>query len=276
MNHEPLQSDVISAIEACRPGQHDERLPEVAEALAAVPAARLAEVRRRVERLDRSLAAAVQQAPVPAGLADRILAQLAAADEQAAIEQREGDGRLAAAEHPDEDAASLDPEPLQEQRSGSIRRWLKTSAWAGLALAASLLIALAVWPRETLDVADVHARARELYQTDDHRLDLSAEAPPTPLGGVAPNSVAGWRPIEFLGRDGYAYELDNRRAKATLYVVPLQSWFGPRLGGLGTVPTPQSTSGATVAAWTAGAQVYVLVVNGGMGSFSSFLPRSMA
>ncbi|MGH7135256.1 MAG: hypothetical protein ACREHD_05910, partial [Pirellulales bacterium] len=127
--------------------------------------------------------------------------------------------------------------------------------------------------------------------SDEHRTAANDDALPTALGGVATDNVIGWHRVELFRRSGYGYDLANRRTVnhgtanhgaanhgigGTLYVLPLGSWLGPKLSGLNAVPVPQSTSGATVAAWTDGTYAYILVVKGGRSAFASFLPRRVA
>jgi hypothetical protein len=275
MDQKPLSSDVMSAIDACRPGCPDERLPEVAAALAASPPGRVAEVRQHIERFDRVLVSAVQKVPVPEDLADRVLAHLRAAKEEAAEQAVDHHEALWAVSAPDTNVAEVEPASVHRSRLRATRRWLKVAGLAATVLAATILIVV-LWPRETIGLAEVHARAREFYESDSHEVAFSSETIPTALGGVASDSVVGWHPIDFLGRRGFAYELSsNRRSKATLYVVPLGSWFGRKFSGLTTDPTPQGTSGMTVAVWSDKTQVYVLVVKDPR-AFSSFLPRSVA
>ncbi|HVX13622.1 MAG TPA: hypothetical protein VHC22_20730 [Pirellulales bacterium] len=278
MDHEPLSNDVLSAIDACRPQRGDERLPEVAAALSAAPAGRVAEVRRSVERVDRAIMAAIQQAPVPAGLADRLLTRIDAAALDGDGEETQGASRAAPACRETE-VSALDCGERDLRRGHRARHWVM--AGGACALAASLLAAFVLWPRERLELADVQAQARELYDADNHGADLSMDDHPTPLGGVRSNAVRGWRPVRFLGRGGYAYELTSGRVQAALYVVPLGGVLAPRLNVPSTPASPgtlgaSGISGLTVTSWTDNQYVYVLVVKGSEGAIRNFLPRSVA
>lgn len=274
MDHEPLSRDIMSALEACRPGRQDDELPEVAEILANASPVRVAAVRRSLQRVDRAITSATQQAPVPVGLAERLLDRLAAAERDREGLVAEGD---AGAIRPCDDTAE------KSERIAPLRaKWLAVGG--ALALAASLLVALALWPRETLQLAEMQAEVRSLYDADDHSAasgstSLPSGADPTSLGGVSSEWVIGCHAIELLQRSGYAYELAHRRARGTLYVVPLKAWRSPVLStvpkqGLGAVPVAQSTSGTTVVAWTDSTNAYFLVAKGD--SISAFFPRSMA
>lgn len=269
MDHEPLPRAIISALDACRPGKQDETLPEVADRIAHAPPAQLAAVRRSLERVDRAIMAAVQQVPVPAGLAERILQRLPDAER--------GSDTFAAPE-----AADSIPVRVPLDRAGTAHRlapfqkqWLLWTSGA-LALAACLLIAVVFWPRENLHLAEMQTQVRALYEADGHRGTAAPiAAAPMGLGGVSPQWVVGQHAIELLERGGIAYELAHRRARGTLYVVPLKRWRGPTLEGLTATPTAQSTSGTTVAAWTDDTNAYFLIAKGDSRAIWAFFPRSI-
>lgn len=270
MDHESLPSDVMAALDACRPNQPDEHLPEVAECLAHASPAQVAAVRRSLERVDRAIMSAVQQAPVPAGLAERLLERLATAERDAVA--------LAAEREAGSVSQQIEPARKTERLAPSSKKWLAALGGA-LALAASVLMALAIWPRESLPLAEMQTQVRALYEADDHGPASASTSSPfdaNHLGGVSAEWVIGCHAIELLDRNGYAYELANRRARGTLYVVPLKGWRGPALGGLGTTPVAQSTSGTTVAAWMDNTNAYFLVAKGDSRAIAAFFPRSMA
>lgn len=291
MIDDPLPSDVRSALEACRPDRQDERLPEIAAALASTQPERVAKARRAIEGVDRTLATAIRQAPVPDGLAERVMACIAVAQEPAAPSKAASAMPKAAMP----DGELLVPADRSDVRWGdelasvnghhSRRSWLALVASSSLAIAATLLLAFLIWPRATVDVAELQSQAVEFYDNDEdnneHRPALNTEALPTALGGVAADKVIGWHQVELFRRSGHGYDLANRGAKGTLvkgtlYVLPLNSWFGPKLRGLNVDPVPQSTSAATVAAWADDTHVFILVVKGGRPAFASFLPRRVA
>ena len=272
MDHEQkLSGELMEAIEACRPGSDDDDLPEVASILGRESSLRVAEFRRSIERIDRAVTAATQHVPVPEGLAERILTVLR-------VPSAESFGQPgAAATSADAIEVALPPHMVVGARRW--RRW--TAAIAGLAMAASLLIGLFLWTsRERVDLVDAQAQARAFYEADDHRATLSGEELPASLP-VAANLVAGVRGVTLFGRTGQAYELVTRlrlkgTVKGTLYVAPLRSLWGPTLTGLPTAPVPLSTSGMTVAVWTSGRDVYVMVVQGDPQAFASFFSQKIA
>jgi hypothetical protein len=249
MNHKDhISSDARSAIDACRPDSDDYLLPEVVSATAKESPRRVEAVRRSIQRIDRAIMTATQKVPVPEGLADRILAGFP--------------------------SSSIAPSPIAA--AAPSRRLMLIGA--GLAMAASLLIALVVRAsRETVDVASAESQARDFYDLDDHSAALAAGEFPTPLpAAMVPGAVLGWRESKLFGKGDVAYELVYRGVKATLYVLPARSLFGPRFVDLPGSPQPQSTSGMVAAAWTEGAYVYVMVTQGGERGFGRFFSRTMA
>ncbi|HQU46940.1 MAG TPA: hypothetical protein PK867_29315 [Pirellulales bacterium] len=263
-----LPSDVMSAIEACRPDSDDASLAEVASILENGPPARVAELRRSVQRVDRAIMAATQKLPVPEGLADRILANLPTSPIGPATYMVGGQASADAVE-----IAGHGHQPGRQAR----RRWSMV-AGVGLSMAAGLLIALAPWSsRGSVDVAEVQAEARAFYKVDDHGAPLASSELQTSLPGLAANAILGWREVTFLNRDGVAYELSGRRrVQGTLYVVALRSFWGPKLNDLPLMPVPHGTAGVTVAAWADDSNAYVLVVKGGERDFWSLFSRNVA
>jgi hypothetical protein len=299
MDHNPLPSDVMSALEACRPGADDERLTEVAEILAYASPVQVAAVRRSLARVDRAIMGVIDRVPLPDGLAERLLDRLAIAQQEAA---EAGPGPVHPLAEPAEAPAPYGELPAKRtgakrtgakrtgaKRTGAKRtgakwtgaKWLMAGGGAALALAASLLIAMAVWPRENMPLAEMQTEVRALFEADHQGAvsasgSLPSDADPAGLGGVSTQWVIGCHAIELLDRHGYAYELAQHRARGTLYVVPLKSWRGPTLSGLGAQAVVQSTSGTTVAAWTDETNAYFLVAKGDGRAIATFFPRRMA
>ena len=81
-----------------------------------------------------------------------------------------------------------------------------------------------------------------------------------------------WRHVEkFLGGPAVAYDLPTIGGRATLYVVQRN------VPGLPAIPPDRpssSTGGKSAAAWQAGNTLYVLVVEGDAGMYSSYLDQS--
>ncbi|MGH7139981.1 MAG: hypothetical protein ACREHD_29935, partial [Pirellulales bacterium] len=169
MIDDPLPSDVRSALEACRPDHQDERLAEVAAALANTHPAHVVQARRAIEGVDRAVTTAIRQAPVPEGLAERLLARIA--------QQAAAHGKAPLAAQGDELHLSAGPMDVcladESQAPASGHRIRRSSvvlvACGSFTLAATFLIALLVWPRGTVELADVQSQAIEFYDSDEHR-----------------------------------------------------------------------------------------------------------
>jgi hypothetical protein len=76
---------------------------------------------------------------------------------------------------------------------------------------------------------------------------------------------------KFLGGPAVAYDLPPRGGRATLYVAQRN------VPGLPSLPPPVptlSTGGKSVAAWQVGDTLFVLVVEGESGMYSSYLDQS--
>jgi hypothetical protein len=307
----PLRADddaaLRMAVDSCRPGSDDRRLPEVAEILERHPAAAVDRLLRQSEKADGAIMAAMRQLPAPERLAERLLAALASQraevahgaaccssdDAAAASDGMKSDGAAAqvcTTSPPSCDSAQTD----DRQRVAAARRtrprpWALAGsprgrrAWLGaVSLALIGVVAYLAWPsHRQLAQADVEQRAREFYLHDDHAAELSRAAAPLPgsVGLAAVNH--GWRSVhDFLGRSGvnaFAHELVNRRGvRATLYVAPLDALGASGLdNSSGPVETAGSPSAGvpTAWAWTEAGRPYlfVLVVEGNRRDLESFL-----
>jgi hypothetical protein len=282
MNHKSeLTADVIAALDACRHDSDDHSLPEVASILADVSRERVAGYRRSIERIDRAVAGALQEVQIPSGLAERILAAVDSRSSEPGArghERRPCDEELLAG--PTETGEKVD-RPGADRVAAAARRPSRRLlvAAAILSMAASLLVVLVgQGMREKLDADGLQARAKDFYEAEDHAASLSDAR--SSIVPVAPSTVAGRRPVRFLSRDGEAFELSSssgrRPVKATLYRIPLKSFWGPVFSGLPTMPLLQGTSAMTVAVWTDNKDVYVMIVKGDRTAFESFFGQKFA
>ncbi|HEX7450348.1 MAG TPA: hypothetical protein VF306_22500 [Pirellulales bacterium] len=267
-DHQEIPPDLLIALDACRADSPDRELPEVAEALARHPAALVDRVRRRLERTDRAIAAALPRVPVPEGLAGRILANLAHRSPVGDCTPA-GGAAVGVAER------SRHGSFVRLRRAPRLRLAVGTAA----AVAAVALLAVSVRPAREIDMATVEQLARDFYATDEHDAELSTTASPSdfPLDGrLASSHVNGWRRVAggFLNRPAVAYEMSSRggAVPATLYVINSRSL---RVAGAGASPrAPASTGGITIGVWQDNEHVYVLVVRGEVRDFQSFFPPS--
>ncbi|HWB11945.1 MAG TPA: hypothetical protein VG826_22155 [Pirellulales bacterium] len=286
-----LTADVIAALDACRHDSNDHGLPEVVSVLADVPGERLAGYRRSIERIDRAVAGALHEVPLPSGLAERILAGVHARSSALDTVGQDAVGQDALGQEglPSDEELLTRPTEAGKELDGTgtdlvvgrgAARWSTRRlvvAGSALTMAASLLVVL-VWQatREKLDAGDLQARAKAFYEADDHTAPLTdARSSVVP---VAPEAVLGWRAVTFMSRSGQAFELSSgrRRVKGTLYVIPRKSFWGPAFSGLSTDPLLQATSAMTVAVWADDNDVYVMVVKGDQTAFWSFFGQKFA
>lgn len=290
MTHDSHSDRAISeALDACRPARldpegQDWQQPEIA-ALANQIAdqARFTEQRERIEAIDSAIAATIVQAAVPAGLADRLLVALrsaasapAAEPAGGAIESTSTHGETPELTIPSAIAFNTMPEGKPLRLAGR-RAWLVSAA--ALAAAACLAGIWAVFgSSQPLSYEQVIADAKSFdasLPADGWK--LPEESQPDAWYSISSSLSAtrvGWQYVnKFLKRNGVAYQLSSRsRAKAVLYVVPLDKVGGPALEVVGhSLPTrPDTTGGKAAAAWTDGKRLWVLVVEGGQREYESF------
>ncbi len=243
----------------------------VAESLASHGA--LALMRLKVEQVDRAVGRAMEQVPLPAGLAERLLASLrqdavppSTIQDDLLAEAAVADGTLRLAEG--------------RARVGR-RRWLEYGSAAAVLAAAAAWFWVRTAPPE-MSYDEVIADVRDFHEQEQPAVGepLNADAPlgdyPCP-SAIETNARTRWRPVSHvLGRAGVAYDLTNKRdQRATLYVVDLKSWSSPiDTTSLQTSPpVGRFTLGRTTGAWTDGRRLYVLVVEGDAGDYRSFLRR---
>ncbi len=257
---------ILEALEACRPGSDDLSDPAM-EALAARMAGspELDGLYERLQRLDKVLADAYRDVPVPAGLADRILARL-----------RESPADPAWGASLEEPPAIEAPQPAPGPGERPGERGLRRSrrAWmvgAGglVAIAASLLIAvlLGIRSRQQPNLGQLYLAA-----TDDFSQGLHEGAPRLaandrlvakyPWGAFVRQDVQiQWRQErELLGYPGVCYHMIGPGGvPATLYVLADDDEIS-LVGASATDPV--NSGGLSYSAWREKGLLYVLVVAG--------------
>jgi len=233
-------------MEACRPGHDDLDNPELAGLAAEIAVRRDLENRfARLQRLDGALADAIQEVPVPDGLAGRLMAALPLAGEPAAFAHRH------------------------------VRPWWFAAA---LAVAALVLVLVSIWQSARSvpwTATAVLEEAVALFSNGGQEAGrpISDSSPPhaLPLSpAVHAWPQASWHSISgFLDRNGVAYDLTSGRGtRATLYVVKRT------VAGLPDEPPSRpalGTGNCTAAAWQEGSLLYVLVVQGDATAYAEFL-----
>jgi hypothetical protein len=257
------QSELRKAMDACRVGSEDLDLPElsqVAESLAADSAAR--RLFDRIQRFDRRIAAVARDVPVPAGLAERILARLPSSSEPVSNGLPTAKSALAIVRQPA--VHSVSP------AAGPRRRRFSKRAWSLTGLAASLLIAVGLvvfWPaHKPLSASTLIGSSGDWFaQLADgttwqdltgHERDL-ANYPPANALRVRPQR---WSNVSSLvGEDAVVYDLSTAGHRAFLFVIPNDD---PVAGPVPPSTPPSSTGGRMIGCWQSQGMVYVLVVEG--------------
>lgn len=285
-NYDPR---IIEALEVCRPGSDDLADPALrvlAEAIEADP--ELAQLYARLQEVDRRVAAAFADVPVPEGLEGRLCQRLGVAPPDGEVSPGEDAGPDSAQVRgvlatPDSVTAepqgetTLRPTPVPPRPAPLARRWL--FAGGGVAVAAALVIGAMMMfgegRREYTSQAVLDESIRFFCQETPEpgrRDEPPASYPLSHAIARLPEIEIEWRRVRGLleGR-GVAYDFRGRRGvRATLYVLDRQ------VAGLPAAPTlrPYTTGGCSVEAWQEGKLLYVLVVNSGdRRTYQQFLHR---
>lgn len=278
-----LKRETREVIDAGSPAA-DWHSPELADVAAQVrdnPELNAASL--RLQAIDRAVTSAIEQVPVPVGLAERLLARLRAdANAPPSADQllpAEADAlpRSGGLEQP----AGMDGPKTAGWRP-SRRRLMEAAALVALAAAVAILVNS--WnsqPPRTWDLEAVLHEARILFDSDEsvgwHAL-ATASPPKNFPSQVAWTAGVRWRKTTgFMSRPVSAYELSRRgESRAVLYVVALDPAGTPPIADVPSAPTdrPMTTLGKTAAAWKSQDRLYVLVVTGGPDVYQSFIRRS--
>jgi len=269
---------IVEALDACRPASDDLQFPEladVAELVARDP--ELTQLQRRLEEADLIIAEAIDDVPVPSGLAERLLARLAA----------EANGESVAAtletslEQPATDAEPVDAlEPAREPvvelaRPVSRRRFITAAA----ALAASIAVATGVvlWQSSAPELTPetVQEFAQQQYEAlrGESTWQPMAEAPHDvyPKSTRVASKAWAWQPLATsVDRNAIAYDLTPRGSDYKVTLMVLRT----TVPGLTTIPQkdPVWTQDRLISAWQQGDLLYVLVLEAPPGA-SRNLPQ---
>jgi hypothetical protein len=278
-----IDRHILEGIEACRPGSDDVQSADLADVARAVECdPEIHTIYARAQRWDTAVTRAVHEVPLPAGLADRLLARLAtgvaatsAVAASVAVPAVEADAVSLpgqAVSLPGQAVSlpwqAIETQAIETQPFLSRRNWLSIAG----ATAATVVVAvgLARYLRSGADTPVEMLADGWLAQLDANWRDM-AEAPKqlaVPLSITA--EASGWQRIDAVrGASPVAYRLTHAQAgTAQLFVVRLSRQ------GLPTSPPEQpqmATGGRSIGYWTSGDLVYVLVVDGNRDSYRSFV-----
>ena len=241
--------------------------PRAADDPCTADGARVAELLARGAAFDRRVMAALEDAPLPAGLEGRLLAALAAAEIHEELDS-------AAVVAVPADFAPASPALMSPAVAPLPRRCLTRRRWAYACggIAAAAIVGLGAWALTPPTYTEEEVRERVLaFYLQDMAAAPSAKAVPSlPFSqqiAVAPRVAR--RVDGFLGQTAVAFDLRTRSgARATLYVAPVS------VAGLPVVPPPRLgpvTGRQAVVAWQEGELLYVLVVEGGEREYPQFI-----
>jgi hypothetical protein len=262
------RSELLEAMDACRPGSDDLRLPEMAPLADQLASDQVSSwTFSRIQRINRRIAATTREVPVPAGLAGRILASLQMTSENGPPVE------VAPANVGDERPTPAPPDTSKRRRIG--RR-----GWSIVAAAACLVAAfsIAFWPRPSeltrqQLLNDSSEWARQLWNGPTHWTALGAgerELPKYPLPVVLAASATYWADAGgMVDLNAVAYDLSSGGGpRAVLFVIREDE-----IDADATPPnSPQSsTGGLMIGCWQSQGLVYVLVVEGDERTYKSLL-----
>jgi len=274
-----MDKHLRTRLESCRPGSDDLQAPEMSDVVRHLEAdAAARSVYQSLQQWDSKVQGAMEEIPLPPGLADRLLARLRASAPQAAL-----DSTAAAAIAAEQDSPCSPQTVVLQQvvlqhvvddavaSAGTIdaqtdvevcpaaatawprRRWLAVMATAGVLMAG--IVGSFFQPHGDTPLDEL---------VDDWRQGLGnawQDVRQAPRDAILPATVVaspvGWQKVR--GQRGIAYKLMNAQGKiAYLFVVRMSQ------GNLPLAPPtrPQSTTGGrTLGYWQRGEWVYALLMD---------------
>lgn len=230
-------------------------LEELRAAMAQDP--RFAAEMRRVQAWDRQLSPALDDVPIPAGLADRLLAAV-----RAEVPQTETSTIIAPA----------------KPAGGVSRRRALWGIGIVAGIAASLLLAIFLRPSPTIyleSAALLDEIRQELPALSDQWLtELASASPAThPVDDLAlAASARRWQSIDTsLDHQAVVYDLALPGRKRAMLIVMKRERVESDLPSLPARGPLSNTEGVCLGAWQRDGLIYVLVVEGTPARFGSFL-----
>ncbi len=289
MNDRPTPDPRLpKAIESCRRGIDDPNDPALRwleRRLLTNP--ELERLYSRVQKIDRAVAGAFSDVPVPDGLADRILARLAQAAaekvEDPIAEPARGAADLSAplaAAQPSAPADEPTPVEVRPHPQRPVRRrWFVVGGVSAAVASAAAILAVTMLGGPSLPAltaASLRQSAAEQFEAEaDVFLSGSPVRATAPPAGydfsreVTRRADIRWRWTQLGGRQVVAYDLQlSTGQRGTLYVARAEvTGLPPRLPARPALPT----SRCSTSAWQEGPLAYVLVVHGGRENYRRFL-----
>jgi hypothetical protein len=268
VNNQDRQNMIRQQLDACRPGSDDQRdFVELNEWLAAAPENEL--LMKRYERLDEQVSAALQDLPVPQGLANRL--KRSVASHQNAIES-------VPVSQTSEQHVVISPEakkPIGNRR----RLMLVMGGFVAVAAIAWLGMFLSGWFQATpMSVVSAEEFGREVLSWDASEKALPWRSDESPSEYPLTKSLVGvrdasWKPFaNRFDANGIVYDLAPAGEDAAFLFVMHRNVTVTGLQGLDH--PIYSTSGKCVSAFEENGLVYVLVVEGDAKRLRRFVRQS--
>lgn len=257
------RKELRDLMDCCRPDRKDLAEPELralAEALAKPDQdSAVRDEFAAVAAWDRQLKEALQDVPIPDGLAERLLR---------GVESATGDGTSPAASGSTLREAATEGVELQVTRRtvGRSRRWLVATAAAVAAIAASVLAILAIWPHsDPLTATQVADQARGWIT----RLDPSAwrDSPPPrdrfPVDPTLRFTAVVWQPVTGVDwGEAVAYQAMLPPDQLPAYLLVIRTARGSQLASLPPLVPDSTTGNLAIGVWKTEQHLYVLMVPG--------------
>jgi hypothetical protein len=270
------ERELLTQIDACRPGSDDLHSPDMSGDLAELNARIAADpVARalydRVQATDATLGSAFRDVAAPSGLAERILARLA--EEVVSDEATRAPLAFQIEAVLQHARVPVSESPAASSPAAHSDYWRRPLRYGAAALAASLLVALIAWQSlrpDPITAAVLPDRAVQFFSQDTRERVAVSNPKAYPLSQqIARRNGATRRAVNgFLDYPAVAYDLRYRKLRATVYVVRAV------VDGLPDAPPLRpdaTTGGSAVGAWQEGELLYVLVVAGGEREYRRFV-----
>lgn len=267
-------------IDACRPGDRDLDLPEMADLAELIERETNArDVYARSQQVDSMIQRAIQEIPVPEGLEQRLLRALSE-EASATLQLAGGPSDL------DEPVTPASWEPTcvpDNRRPVRFRRRRRYAMLSAVIFACVVVISLLATrkdhsgPKATesfvQEVMDWTSQAEQLNWTTDFSAAHLQQYPFDPALRYGPRE---WAEIatKYDSRT-VIYDLTPRSSSpATLFCMRVSS-PEPTLGSVPPLTPFSTTGGISIGMWQRGGVVYVLVVNGNEERYRTFVQAQM-
>lgn len=237
------------------------------------------DTQRQFDAWDTRLIAALEDVPVPAGLAERLLAATRAATSTVKSSGEFGGEPVGAPAVPTEAGGEVVPSGARPAAEPRIRRRLGRRAW-GAMIGVTAASALAIWwtfhapqPAPLTEMQLVSAAGQWASELEGLQWERSSPAPEARPASrhVRFGESPRWATLG-LPMDTAAVAYQNSAGSVTLFTLET-SLVGELPVGMPPLPPQGNTGALCVGAWREGSLVYVLVVRGDTQRYQRSLAR---